>query len=301
MTQHQPTLESPALQEAYSDFILSRRAMNCKKATFDFYYFTVGKFLQWVETKYGVASPEQITVRQVREYVAEVAGKGRKDTTVWNTARAIRTMFIFWHNEGYMPTRIRFDMPRKRKRRQPTLNAEQLEQVLKKCNIREKALIMFMVDSGVRREETIKLNWSDVDMQSGRVQVKDGKGGKDRNTRVGTKTRAALFAYRQTLKNQDGALFKTDEETRFSEGGFLAIFRRLRKKVGIHFSPHAMRRTFTILALRADIDPLSLQHLGGWEDLQMVDHYAQMDDEDLMRAHEKHSPIDNLDRLKQQA
>jgi hypothetical protein len=39
---------------------------------------------------------------------------------------------------------------------------------------------------------------------------------------------------------------------------------------------------------------LHLQNLGGWEDLDMVQHYAQMVDEDLLQSHKAHSPVDNL-------
>jgi hypothetical protein len=38
---------------------------------------------------------------------------------------------------------------------------------------------------------------------------------------------------------------------------------------------------FAILSLRNGMDVLHLQNLGGWEDLEMVRHYAQMVDEDL--------------------
>ena len=55
-----------------------------------------------------------------------------------------------------------------------------------------------------------------------------------------------------------------------------------------------MRRTFAILPLRAGMSPLHLKKLGDWEDLEMVQHYAQMVDDDLLREHRAHSPVDNL-------
>ena len=72
--------------------------------------------------------------------------------------------------------------------------------------------------------------------------------------------------------------------------GMVACLRR----TGIQVTPHALRRTFTILSLRAGMSPLHLQNLGGWESLELVQHYAQMVDEDLMQAHKAHSPVDNL-------
>ena len=85
---------------------------------------------------------------------------------------------------------------------------------------------------------------------------------------------------------------------RFASDGFIEVFNRITKRTGIHVSPHVLRRTFTILSLRASMDALHLQNLGGWASLDMVQHYAQRVDEDLLREHKAHSPIDNLDRLK---
>jgi len=111
---------------------------------------------------------------------------------------------LIWHNEDYMPVLVKFELPKKAKKRLPVLNVEQLQQVLKACNIRDKAIVLFMADSGLRREETVKLNWGDVDMQSGLVRVKQGKGKKDRSAVIGATTRRALLAYKRTLADRDG-------------------------------------------------------------------------------------------------
>jgi integrase len=52
-------------------------------------------------------------------------------------------------------------MPGLEKKRLPVLTAEQLRQILKACYVKDKAIILFMVDSGLRRAETINLNWGD--------------------------------------------------------------------------------------------------------------------------------------------
>ena len=290
-------LTSAALLDAYTDFILSRHAMNAARTTLEFYRFTAGKFLEWAENTHAVTEPKEITARLVREYIALLAERGKSSTTVWNNARAIRTMLIFWHTEGYLQAVVKFDMPRKTKRRLPVLNAETLQQVLKHCNTRDKAILLFMADSGLRRAEVCALNWDDVDLQSGMVRVIQGKGRKDRTAVVGATTRRALIAYRRTQKNRNGILFKSRLGTRFTGSGLLSIFRRLTKETGIHVTPHAMRRTFVILSHRAGMDVLHLQTMLGHESLEMTRHYADMVDEDLLREHKAHSPIDNLSKM----
>ena len=286
-------LASVALLDAYTDFILSRQAMNCTPVTMSFYRFTAGKFLEWIAGQ-NVTGPEEITARHVRQFIAEHTGRGLRDTTVHGYARAIKTLLKFWHNENYTPQLITFDMPRLEKKWLPVLTADELKQIVKACNTRDKAIVLFLVDSGLRRSEFIRLDWSDVDIQSGLVRVKQGKGKKDRSTVIGATTRRALLAYRRTLADREGALFQTDEGTRFTPSGILRVFMRLSKRTGIHVTAHALRRTFVILSLRNGMDVLHLQAMLGHASLDMVQHYAQMVDEDLLQSHKLHSPIDNL-------
>lgn len=288
------SLASAALRDAYTDLILSRQAMNCTPVTMSFYRFTAGKFLEWIEGQ-GVTDPQEVSARHVRAYLAELANAGKADTTMHDYARAIKTLLRFWHNEGYSGP-VKFDMPKLSKKRLPILTADQLREIVKACNVRDKAIVLFMADSGLRRGEVVNLNWSDVNIETGLVKVKQGKGKRDRSAVIGAKTRRALLAYRRTLPpiGDTSPMFQTDEGTRFTPSGFIRIFIRLTKRTGIHVTAHALRRTFAILALRAGMNALHLQALGGWASLDMVQHYAQMIDDDLLREHKAHSPVDSL-------
>ena len=298
-TQQKWILASLALTDAYTDFILSRQAMRCTPATLDFYKYTAGVFLKWVEGQ-SVTSPEQIDARLVRQYLAELVGLGKADKTVHACARAIRSLLRFWYAEHYLPTLVIFSMPHMEKKRLPCLTTDQLKTVLFACKKpREKALILFMADSGLRRAEIIGLNWDDVDMMSGLVRVKRGKGGKARSSVIGAITRRAVLAYHRSLTNRasDSPVFQSRNGGRFTGPGFLQVFRRLSMQTGIHITPHALRRTFVILSLRAGMDVLHLQAMLGHASLDMVQYYAQMIDDDLLQSHHAHSPIDNLVHL----
>lgn len=287
-------LASVALTDAYTDFILSRQAMNCTPATLAFYRYTAGAFLSWVESQ-DVTGPEQVTARHVRQYLAQLIASKRKDTTLHAHARAIRTLLGFWYAEGYTAALVKFDMPKLARKRLPVLTADELRKIVKACNVRDRALVLFMVDSGLRRGEVCALNWADVDMQNGLVRVKRGKGRKDRSAVIGAKTRRALLAYRRTIAERDAwPLFQTKQGGRFTGNGLMMLFRRLSKLTGIHVTAHSLRRTFVILSLRANMDVLHLQALGGWASLDMVYHYAQMIDEDLLQAHERAGVVDRM-------
>jgi integrase/recombinase XerD len=199
--------------------------MNCTSATLEFYWHSAGAFLSWIENQ-GVTDPLEVTVCHVRGYLSHLIDAGRKDTTLHANARAIQTLLRFWHNEGYIPQPVKFDMPKLSKKRLPVLTAEQLRQIVKACNVRDKAIVLFMADSGLRRAEVINLNWSDVDMTTGLVRVNQGKGKKNRSAVIGTTTRRALLAYRRTLseRNDKSPLFQTFQTRqggRFASDGFI--------------------------------------------------------------------------------
>lgn len=291
-------LASPSLADAYHDFVLSRQASRCSPATLEFYKYTAGKFVAWLQDQ-GISLLQDVTARSVREYLALKISQEKSDNTVHDIARAIKTLLRFWHSEGYIDNPVNFAMPKVEKKRLPCLTADELETVIKACeNPRDRAMVLFLADSGLRRAEVVALNWGDVDMSNGLVQVKRGKGGKARSAVIGASTRRALLSYRRTLVNvSEGApLFQAKGETRFTGWGLRLVFTRLSKRTGIPISPHAMRRTFVILSLRGDMDVLHLQAMLGHSSLEMVRHYAQLMDEDLIREHKAHSPIDNLNR-----
>lgn len=296
------TLASYVLNDAYTDFILSRQALQCSPSTLEFYKFTAGRFLNWLELQ-AISEPGQIHARHIRAYLAELASQGLSEWTIHDNARAIKTLLRFWFAEKYISSEIQFQMPRVSQKRQPSLDANMLTQAISECqSIRDKAILLLMADTGLRRAETISLNWGDLDILSGLIRVRRGKGGKARSVVIGATTRRAIVAYRRTLDNpgEDSALFQTRDGGRFSAQGLLQVFRRLSKRTGLKFTPHVLRRTFVILSLRAGMDVLHLQALLGHASLDMVKYYAQMVDDDLLETHKTHSPIENLGRLTRQ-
>lgn len=287
-------LTSPNLAEALMDFMFSRQSKKCTEATLEHYKNTATKFLLWAEEQ-GCTCCDDLSAPLVRRYLAGLDDAGKQDTTMHTHARGIKTLVRYLHKEQLMSKPITFDMPKLAKKRLTTLNIDQLRQVISVCNTREKAIVLFMADSGLRNTETCALHWGDINMENGLIRIKQGKGQKDRSAVVGALSRRALLRYRRTIKWSDETpLFPSRTGDHLTRTGLLLIYRRISKKANIHIYPHAMRRTFVILALRRDMDVGHIQAMLGHSDLTMVYHYAQLIDEDLIRAHKDNGPIDGL-------
>ncbi len=293
------TLASLAIDDAYTDFYTSRKAMQCSQKTLEFYYNTAGRFVDWLK-EHNTNSPAELTSRQVREYIAGLSVHHYTDWTLNGHARGIKTLVRFWYEEKYIPEEIKFAMPKVANKRLPVLSANQVITLLTYCENRDKAIILLMVDTGLRRAEVCDLNWGDVDINSGVIRIRNGKGGKSRTVVIGAQSRRAILAYHRELKPTDGKepLFQSRFNIRFTGEGLRTLFSRLSKRSKIQFSAHALRRTFAILSLRSGMDVLHLQALLGHASLEMVQHYVQMVDDDLIQSHRDHSPVDNLKKLK---
>lgn len=286
-------LASIPLQDAYTDFLLSRQAMMCTKRTMEFYAFTLRKIAQWLERN-NVHQPNEITSRNIRALLGEMVDRGYSDSYIHSYARVIRTFTRFLLKEKYIYEPVDFDMPKIGKKRLLVYNKEEVQQILKACkNKRDKAFILLMVDSGLRQAEVIALNWGDVDISSGIVRVEKGKGRKARSVVIGIHTRRALLKYRNEVDYQDNKpLFQTKCGGRFTSSGLRSWLLRISELAGIHISPHALRRTFATLSLRAGMNVIQLQGLLGHSTLEMTRHYIELLDGDLVKAHKEHGPID---------
>jgi len=283
------------IEEGFLDFILSRQAMLCTQRTVEFYRFSLRKFISWMGED-GAYPVNSISPKIIRGYLSSMFERKLSDSYINGHARAIRAFMNFLEQEEYITRAPKFSMPTISKKQLPVLNSEELHTVLNACEIcRDTALVLLLADTGVRRKELCDLNWGDVHLENGLVNILEGKGGKARSVVVGIKTRRALLKYRRTIDHEaQKPLFQTEHGNRFSFPGLRSCLLRISERAGVHVSPHILRRTFATLSLRSGMNPLHLQGLLGHSSLEMTRRYVSMVDTDLLEAHKAYGPVDNL-------
>jgi len=162
---------------------------------------------------------------------------------------------------------------------------------------RNQAMILVLLDTGVRLSELLGIRLGDINNTKGHIKVL-GKGGKERIVRVGKTTQKALWRY-LTYRSQNDRqeLWLTEEGMPLTITGVQSLIKRLKKRAGIESdgSVHRFRHTFAVNFLRVDRNVFNLQYLLGHSGLDMVRRYtAALGMEDALEAHTKASPADAL-------
>ena len=167
---------------------------------------------------------------------------------------------------------------------------------------RDQAVILTLLDTGLRASELSALTVGDVDLKSGRVLVKHGrlggaKGGKGRTVYLGKTARRALWRYlaeREDVEDPEAPLFLVKYDRPMNKNALRLLIIHLGQKAGVSkCHPHRFRHTFAITYLRSGGDLFTLQALLGHSTLDMVQHYARIADIDVEQAHRRASPADN--------
>lgn len=167
---------------------------------------------------------------------------------------------------------------------------------------RDEAILMMLLDTGVRLGELISLPLEGVDLKQRLITV-TGKGNKQRQVPIGARLQSALWQYIHLHRPTPAMprytqVFLTTEGRPLKKDRLEAIVRRYGQRAGItgvRVSPHTFRHTFSIRYLRNGGDVFRLQAILGHARLDSVKIYLYLAQTDLNQAHLTCSPADNLD------
>lgn len=168
----------------------------------------------------------------------------------------------------------------------------QIDRLRSACNTpKKRAMIEVLLSSGVRCEELINLDISDVDIRNRTLIVRDGKGGKDRVTYISELAAEHLEAYLRTRTDTHPELFQNRYGGRYDT---TAAVRKLMTSIGTaagvqNVHPHRFRRTFATTLHRRGMDIHEIQRLMGHSNVQTTLEYIYTDDTELRAAYQKYA------------
>ena len=293
---------SGTVRNFINGFLIERKSRGLSKWTLKYYSNELRYFSQYLD-EVGMINLNDLTSDEIRHYLLGL-GERRNQGGVHSAYRAIKAWLNWvWDEfevEGRNPI-SRVSIPAGKNHPLPGISISDVKKMIDSCTtdmaVRDKALLMFLVDTGARRAEVVSLNIGDVDFISGNVHIKHGKGDKSRTVYLGRKTRKALRKYIKSRKFEitpNSPLFATGDETRLTFSGLREIIRRRSVAAGIKEPGlHDFRRCFAVQMLRGGCDLVTLSRLMGHSSLVVTQRYLFLLNEDLQNGHQQAGPIDN--------
>ena len=160
---------------------------------------------------------------------------------------------------------------------------------------RDTAMLLLLVDTGLRASELCGLKVEDVDFETHSFKIL-GKGNKFRTCYMGHSSVKAVVAYLRGKQRQpDAPVFLSHTHKAFTASGVYQMLARLSRYAGItNPGVHALRRTFAVNMLKAGANVFTVQTLLGHSDLTMTRRYCRVAEADCAEQHRKYSPADRL-------
>jgi site-specific recombinase XerD len=315
-----------SLRSLVNGFVLTKQTEGKSPRTVEFYSENLKRFLWYASRQDWPDDIRIITEWHIREFLGYVAnekcrwgleGNGSETsqskashTTVHHYFVVLANFFGWVVREGFLkesPTaKIKVAKPKEKVIKPYTY--EEISRILAICDYdyehnakflgsRNKAIVLVLLDTGVRLSELVGITLEDINTSNGNIRIM-GKGNKERIVRIGKVAQKSIWRYLiYRPENGRRELWLSEEGRKLSCTGVQSLIQSLKQRAGIsgNGSVHRFRHTFALNFLRVDKNVFNLQYLLGHSDLDMVRRYtATLGMEDALKAHEKTSPADNL-------
>ena len=162
--------------------------------------------------------------------------------------------------------------------------------------VRDLAMWELFYSSGLRLGELTGLNCPDIDLDSGSVFVRSGKGNRSRYVPVGSKACLAIGRWLLTrvfyAEESQPALFVSRLGKRIASRSVQQRLERWRLKLGVdaHIHPHMLRHSFASHMLEGSCDLRAVQELLGHANIATTQIYTHLDFQRLAAVYDQAHP-----------
>jgi integrase/recombinase XerC len=255
-------------------FMTALRGQNYSSKTLRAYGDDLRQFLGWVaKNRVDWETPKRFSRVDVEGFMNYLAGQQMSGVTRVRKLAAIRKFFTFMEENRILAGNPAHTVKgARREEKEPgILYKEQYKALLYEAsdNVRDYAIIMTFLQTGIRLSELVNLKLEDIDFEHRILTVRQGKGKKDRHIPIVDEAAKALrnyLRYRNTeLILDDDIFFLAKNGTSLNVSSVKYIVAKYVKKAGIRkkVSVHTLRHTFGAHKADKHMGIATLQELMG--------------------------------------
>jgi integrase/recombinase XerD len=295
-------LDERILPDHVADFLTDCEAGNLSPSTILFYQKRLSPFSDWLHSE-NVHYPIDVEPRHVRDYLLKLS----KRLSPGGVHGHFRTIRVFMNHllRNEIIDRNPVNLVKAPKVDEEPLEPVPIDDVRKmvdnavseggRIGTRDAAILLLLLDSGLRAGELCALCWEDIDMVDRLVRVRRSKNRKPRSTVFGETTCGAIQRYLRVTDGRRGEahLFvnRCGEPLRYNT--LLQLVRARAVKANVSKPKlHSFRRSFAINSLRNGADLATLTRMMGHGSLPVLMRYLRQETDDLRRVHANTSPVD---------
>jgi integrase len=249
---------------------------------------------------------DEITESKLVDFMANLRGTlGQPYSANYQSQifRSVYSFFVFCHKHKHLPFNPMAGVPRPRPDNgaKPRLKIKQVKELLRvikqntTLNRRNLAIVLLMVDSGLRLNEVVSLQIHDFDPDTRSMWVTSAKTRKRREVPMRQETIGAIIDY--LGERQAGPMFLDRYGDPITKEAVRQLMRRLRKRLKFPLYAHLLRHTFGNLYNKKG-DVRKLQKIMGHSDVRTTSmYYTDPDFDDIQAEYEQVSPLAQIEQL----
>jgi integrase/recombinase XerD len=225
-------------------------------------------------------SPDKLGPSELRSYQAYLL-KERKLAVGTVVARVAALRFFFVRTLKRQQFREDLPYPKKQRRLPTVLSLQEVAQLIDAAgNLQQRALLMTLYGTGMRRTEVSRLKVRDVDSKRMMIRVERGKGGVSRDLPLSPALLETLQEYWRWKKPRT-YLFPAQQQGKdgpISDKTVWYACAEAARHAGItkHVTPHTLRHSWATHLLEAGTDLRTIQILLGHGDLETTAKYLHL-------------------------
>lgn len=243
--------------------------------------YCLEQFDKWLEG--SGTNLEEFSRSDVQRYIDYLAAKKKSASTINKIWNAVKKYCKFIGKEECIEDIAVVKAPDYKKETPQALSRNERNHLIRKINRignkRDFAILMVLLNTGVRVSELVSINRIDLDLSERKGNLKVvGKGDKERTIPLNVEARRAIHKYLEERTDQYSALFLSNRGKRIS----VRTVQNLIHKYGYHV--HQFRHTFITDLQRSGADLILIQSLSGHSSLDILNRYSMLTQEDKQSA-----------------
>ena len=249
---------------------------NMSASTMRVYTYAVANF-----ARYHHKSPDQLGLEDVRDYRLHLLSRGLKAKSINPIVGGLR--FFYGTTLGNKQLAEQIPFARVEETLPAVLSRDQVMQLLRaEPDLMMRTIFITIYAAGLRISEVVKLTAADINSQHEVIQVREGKGAKDRFIMLSEQLLRILRHYwpKRNARSSEGNLLFPGESPGqpITTRTVQRAFREAADRAGLpgKITPHTLRHSFATHLLEQGVDIRVIQQLLGHRNINSTARYAQV-------------------------